>query len=156
MENRVLNENMNAQEIFSSMMEGMPQVSGILMQMFYDDAGCRNMFFCDKINVRGARLFDLYNKCCKGDFNIFRRTLVMIKTGVYSLDEVNKNLDLDTPISFVVDQVVLPDMPIYAETHEPNEEGWYQYCIMNRASFLKRLETASKEQSGPKKELKEA
>lgn len=156
MESRVLKPEMRPVEMFDAMMEGNPQVSGILMQMFYEDAGCRNILYCDEINVRGERLVSLYNNCCNMDFNTFRRTLVMIKTGVYSLEELNANLALERPIPFVTEEVVIKGVPVYKGTFEPDEKGWQEYCLKNRAAFLDRFATASKEENGPTRSLKEA
>lgn len=56
-----------------------------------------------KFDIRGKRLYDLYNVVCNRDMSLYDTTIYMLYCDIYTKEEVLDNLDSNNPVSFVYD-----------------------------------------------------
>ena len=138
---------MSETDLFSAMMEGEPQTSDVLMQMIYDEGSFSDIYFCDSLDLRGPKLYKLYTVCCGSNFDKFKRTLMMIKSGAYSREEVHGNLDLESSIPFISDCVKVKGLPSYEDGFKSVGEKWYEFCLLNRQLFIERFAKAKEEET---------
>ena len=105
---------------------------------------CRSILICDAFDIRGSKLFKLFANCCNQDSKMFIRTVKMFESGVFNEEEIHTNLDLDNPISFINDDLVIDGVPSYIEPFGPNDEKWDEYCNKQKISFIERTKKENK------------
>ena len=131
---------MSMMDIMVVMSEGNPGALTILMQMISNPGGFLNVLTCDSLEIRGSKLYMLWNDCCRRNYAKFERTLTMLRTGVFSQEEIEKNLGLVRAIPFINDSLVVEGVPAYeGEEFLPSNPLWEKYCTLNREDFLSRL-----------------
>lgn len=117
--------------------------------------GDQDVYFCDSLDIRGEKVFKLLLHCCDGNIDKFNRTLTMFKCGIYSKDEIQTNLNLDTPIPFIDDAISIEGVPRYRDLKGhffgPADEKWPEFCTKNKEAFSQKLSTQHGQQIGPKK-----
>ncbi len=131
--------NMSMMDIIMVMSEGNPGALTILMQMIKDPSGFLDILTCDSLEIRGSKLYMLWNDCCRRNYAKFKRTLTMLRTGIFSQEEIEKNLGLVRAIPFINDSLVVEGVPTYEEEFDPFDPLWEKYCTVNREDFLSRL-----------------
>ena len=124
------------------------------MQMICDPHGILDILLCDSHDIRGSKLYMLHNDCCQGNNYKFNRTLMMIRCGVFTEEEMHKNLELRKAIPFIDDNIVIEGVPTYEEDFGPNHEKWDEFCQKNKEVFIQKLDEAIKRQNCPIKKLK--
>ena len=147
-------ENMDIYDVVMTMSEGNPGTLKVVMHMMSDLDNLVNLFICDYFDIRGSKLYKLHNDCCQRRDDKFDRTLMMIKGGVFSLDEIHSNLDLVKSIPFIDDSIVIDGVLAYGEKFGFGDDKWKEFCQKNREVFVKKLNTALEEQNVKKKNKK--
>lgn len=151
MRNEKLTSNMTTMEIFTIMGEYNPGAMNIIMQMMNDPHGLLDICLCDSLDIRGLRLYTLHNDICEANNDKFKRTLMMLRCGIYSEEEILANLNSTRPIPFIDDNIVIDGVPPYGEKFGPTNEKWKEFCNKNREAFIQKLNASlEQEQSGPK------
>lgn len=153
MGNGKLTGNMNTRDIVMTMCEGNPGAMNVMMQMMSDPRSFLDIFLCDSLDIRGSRLYMLYNDCCERNNNKFNRTLMMLRCGVYSQEEINANLDLVRAIPFIDDSIVIDGVPPYGEDFSVTDEKWEEFCSKNKEAFTQKLNVVLEQQESCSKKI---
>lgn len=152
MGNEKITGNMSTVDMIMTMCEGNPGAMNIIMQMINDPRGLMDILLCDSLDIRGSKLYMLYNDCCEKNNDKFNRTLMMLRCGVYSQEQIQANLDLVRAIPFIDDSIVIDGVPPYGKDFGPTDEKWKEFCSENKEVFIQKLNFVLEEQqSGPKK-----
>ena len=138
MGNERLTEDMDTKDIIKTMSEGNPGAMRVTMEMLKTIEGFLNIILCDSLAIRGSRLYMLHNDCCGRNLDKFNRTLLMIKNGVYTEEEIQANLNLTTAIPFIDDSIEII-VPPYGEKFGPRNKNWKEYCKRNKEVFAAKL-----------------
>ena len=149
MGNELITANMGVTEMFATMSEGNPEVISIVMSMLNDPTLSRYILLCDSLNIRGSRLYMFHTNCCGHNNEKFKRTLTMVKRGIYTEEEINTCLNLPFALPFIDDTIVIDGVPPYGEAFDENHPKWREFCLRNKQAFLEKL-TRVKEQTTPK------
>lgn len=67
------------------------------------EKGIYHLMFLYELNIKGKRLLKLYENCCNSNIYILMLTLNMMEKATFSISDINDNLNMDNPISFVND-----------------------------------------------------
>ena len=135
-------DNMNFMDIIMVMSEGNPGAMAVIMQMMNDSSFFMDMLLCDSFNIRGAKLYMLYNDCCERNMCKFKCTLLMLRNGIYSQEEIEKNLSLVRAIPFIDDGIVIDGISYYNQDFSSSHEKWEEFCQRNRDAFIEKLNAA--------------
>ena len=151
MKNEKLNSKMSPIDIVMTMGEGNPGAMSVVMQMLKDTDGFMNLLFFDTNDIRGSKIYMLYNDCCGNNYDKFKRTIDMLRCGTFTQEQIHSNLELVNAIPFIDDSVVVDGVPAYGEDEfDPTNLEWDLYAEKNKEVFLPKLEAALEEQrSGP-------
>lgn len=98
-----------------------------------------DLMYCDYFEIWGTRLYKLYNDSCGKNLNKLNRTLLLFRIGVYSKEEILKNLNLVTAIPFVDDDIKLYDTPTYDREPDFTDPEWDSFCQENQTTFQEKL-----------------
>ena len=145
-----LTANTSAMDMFMIMSEGNPGALNVLMQMMNDPRDFMDILLCDSLDIRGSKLYMLNNDCCGRDINKFRRTLMMLRSGVFTDKQIHQNLELAYAIPFIDDNIKIEGVPPYGKDFGPTHEKWEEFCEKNKESFIERLEEEVKMFEGNK------
>lgn len=152
MENRRLTGNMGMMDIIMTMSEGNPGALQVIMQMMDDpQLSFMDIYLCDSLEIRGPKLYMLNNDCCERNNYKFSRTLMMLRCGVFSKEEIQNNLDLPYAMPFIDDSIVIDGVPPYGKDFGPGDEKWDEFCQKNKEAFIQKLNTVLEQQNGSKK-----
>ena len=127
--------NMSMMEIVMTIGEGNPGAIMVAMNMLENPMGLFDILLCDSLDIRGARLYMLNNDCCKRNNEWFNLTLTMIKKGVFSYEEIHKNLSMVRAIPFISMELFQK----YGKTINPSSEKWNEFCFECKATFLEKM-----------------
>jgi len=139
-----INGNMSIMDIMMTMSEGNPGALTILMQMIGDPTGILDILTCDSLEIRGSKLYMLWNDCCERNYAKFKRTLAMLKVGLFSQEEIQKNLSLTRAIPFIDDSIIVEGVPTYEEDFGFGDEKWTEFCTKQREAFVQKLSSIYK------------
>lgn len=153
MENKKINSNMNSVDIIMTMSEDNPGAIQIVMQMMNNPRSFMDILLCDSLNIRGSKLYMLHNDCCERNTDKFNRTLMMLRNGVYSQDQIQSNLNLIRAIPFIDDNIVIEGVPPYGEDFGPGDEKWKEFCEKNKEAFTKKLNAILGQQNNDSKKI---
>lgn len=142
MNNEKLTGDMSVMDMVMTMSEGNPGAIQILAQMMNDHRRFIDILLCDSLDIRGSKLYMLNNDCCGRNMDKFDRTLMMLRCGVFSQEDIHKNLELIRAIPFIDDSIVIEGVPPYGEHFGPTDEKWDEFCSKNKEAFLKKLSIA--------------
>jgi hypothetical protein len=146
MNNEKLNGNMNMMEMIFTMSEGNPGAMRVVMEMMKDPRSFMDILLLDSLDIRGSKIWLVYNDCCNQDMNKYNRTLMALRCGAFSEKEIQENLELgrtSRSIPFLDDSVKIEGVPSYEEHFGPTDEKWDEYIEANRAIFVPRLKKAT-------------
>ena len=79
-----LDGNMSGMDAIMTMCEDNPGAMMVLMGMMQSPTGLMDIHMLDSMDIRGSHLYMPNNDCCGRDPNKFARTLMMIRSGVFS------------------------------------------------------------------------
>ncbi len=131
--------NMDPMEMIMTMSEGNPGAINVLMEMMRNPRSFMDILLCDSLDIRGSKLYMLHNDCCRSDTNKFNRTLMMLRCGVFTDEQIHDNLNLIRALPFIDDSIEIEGVPPYGEEFGPRDEKWEEFCSKNKESFVKRL-----------------
>ena len=110
--------------------------------------GNEDVYFCDSLDIRGEKIFKLLLKCCHDNSDKFNRTLMMLRCGIFSEEQIQSNLDLVRAMPFIDDSIVIEGVPPYGEDFGPTDEKWDEFCSKNKEAFTKKLDAILEQQKG--------
>ena len=151
MGNEKLTGNMSTMDMIMTMCEGNPGAMQVIMQMMSDPRSFMDILLCDSLDIRGSKLYMLHNDCCGRNTDKFNRTLMMLRCGVYSQEEIQGNLGLVRAMPFIDDSIVIEGVPPYGKDFGPGDEKWEEFCQKNKDAFVQKLNAVLEQQNGPKK-----
>ncbi len=131
-------------DMIIAMAEGNYYAVDILSRMMKDPQGILEVLYCDSLEIRGSKLYMLYNDCCDKNMDKFYRTLKMFKSGVFTEKQIHSNLGLIKAIPFIDDSIKVEGVPEYGSDKEfgLNDPKWEEYCNLNKEAFVKKLNSA--------------
>lgn len=132
---------MSMSDIARVMSEGNPGAMMIITKMLEDARSRMDILLLDSLNIRGGKLYNLYNDCCKRDDDNFKITLMMLRSNVFSIKQIHDNLSLITAIPFIDDEVRVTgfDAMDYVNLLNNDEEKWQEFCLKNKDIFEQKL-----------------
>ena len=122
-----------------TMSEGNPQALASVTTLMHTQYGMMGLILCHLANIRGVELHRLYKECCDCDPFIFERSSSMIQNGVFSKEQVRRNIYSNDPIPFVDESIEIYGVPDFGELFGPAHYKWKEYCDESRKSFSHRL-----------------
>lgn len=151
MENKKLTSSMSVMHILMAMSDGNPGAMNVILNMMNDSRSFMDIFLLDSLGIRGAKIYLLFSDCCEKNNEKFKRTLMMLRSAVYSEKEINANFDLIKPIPFIDDSIVIEDVPPYGNDFGPSNKKWAEFCVENKEAFISKLSEALEHQAGQAK-----
>ena len=107
---------MKVYEMIDIMSEGNPGAMQTIIQMLQDPSGFMDLLSLDSLDIRGTRLYMLYSDCCDRNIKKFKRTLQLLRYGVFSHDEIMANLNVEAiALPFIDDELGIEGIPSYDE-----------------------------------------
>ena len=138
---------MSIMQMIMTMGEGNPGALNVAMEMMNEPAGFLDLLLCDSLNIRGSKLYMLHNDCCRRNKDKLNLTLMMIRCGVFSEEEIQANLNLIRAIPFIDDSIDIDRGSSYGEDLGPDVEEWKEFCAKNREVFIQKLNTVLEQQN---------
>lgn len=130
----------STKEIFLIMSEGNPSALMILREMMKTPKGLMDIYLLDHKDIRGSRIHMLYSDCCDCNHDKFDRTLLMIRSGVFTQEEINHNLGgRSFGLSFIDDSIEIDGVPPYGENFSLSHPKWDEWCEAQKESFRRRI-----------------
>lgn len=126
-----ITNNMSFVEMMSVMSEGNPGALTVLMQMQQYKNGMLYILLLDSLDIRGSKIWMLYSDSCDKNVGKYNRTLMALKCGAYSEEEIQGNLKLNSSIPFLDDSIKIEGVPSYNEEFGPSNEKWNEYINAN-------------------------
>lgn len=142
---------MNIKEMIITMSENNIDAATTIMYIIKTPHGMENIFCLDSINIRGSKIYTLYNNCCEKNSAKLDRTLTMIKCGIYEIEQIQENLNLTKAIPFIDDNLNIKGIPQYGKKFGPNHEKWEEFCQKNKETFINKLNAILNEEKNAKK-----
>ena len=139
MGNELITANMGVIDMVATMSEGNPEAINIVMSMLNDPSLSRFILLCDSLGIRGSRLYMFYANCCGRNNEKFKRTLTMIKRGIFTLEEIEECLNLPYALPLIDDSITIDGVPPYGEAFDESHPKWKEFCMKNKAIFLEKL-----------------
>lgn len=130
---------MDTFEIVSVMSEGNPGAMHVAIQMLDSPRGFLDILLCDSLNIRGSKLYMLFNDCCRKDTNKFSRTLMMLRAGIFSKEEIHANLEQVYAMPFIDDSIKIENIPPYGSEFGPTNKEWKRYCDIQKEAFKAKI-----------------
>lgn len=127
MSNNKITGNMTGMDIVILMAEGNPGALTVLIQMMKSTRSFLDILLLDLLDIRGSKIWVLYNDCCGQNIDKFYRTLMVLRCGAYSNEEIQGNLNLCRAIPFLDDSI-----PTYNEDFNEAYDKWEEYVKANR------------------------
>ncbi|MBR3256417.1 hypothetical protein IKG10_01975 [Candidatus Saccharibacteria bacterium] len=78
-----------------TMSDGNPGAVSVIMEMLGD------ILMLDSMDIRGSRLYMLNNDCYQRDLAKYKRTLMMLRLGVFTQEQIRSNLERPYALSFI-------------------------------------------------------
>lgn len=135
---RKINRNMSIMDSAMIMSEGNPGAISIIMDMITTPTGSLDLLLLDSLDIRGSRLYMLHNDCCGCDPDKFSRTLMMLRCGVFTTEQIHANLERYRALPFIDDTIYMEDIPPYGEDFGPTHPKWDEWCEAQKKSFQDR------------------
>ena len=136
-----INGSMNVTEMVMAMSEGNPGAMMVMMGMMSDPTGLFDILMLDSMEIRGAKLYMLNNDCCGRDPAKFSRTLMMLRSGVFTREQINANLERCYALPFIDDSIEMDGVPPYGEEFGSDHPKWDEWCKAQRESFENRCKS---------------
>ncbi len=135
-----ITEDMNPQDIILALSEGNLDALKVIARIIEEDStGFFQLVLCNDLGITGERLAKLYSDCCDNNIGKMRRTIILLGYQVFPQEQVEENLDLDTPIPFIDDSIVIEGVPPYGEDLLPQDAKWQEYCDAVLERFIARM-----------------
>ena len=146
MNNEQLKPNMDMIEMIMTISEGNPGAIKVIKEMLKKPNGLMDILLLDSLDIRGSKIWLIYNDCCNQDMNKYNRTLKALIGGAFSEEEIQENLELgrtSRSIPFLDDSVQIEGIPSYDEDFGPTDEKWDEYIQANRNIVVPKIKKAA-------------
>lgn len=151
MNNSELKDNLEFQELLFEITEGNPGAVKVYAEMMSDERLVHYISLLKHLDIKGARLYILYNDCCDRNNDKLFRTLLMFRYQIFSKAEISANLDQAYVIPFIDDNIIIDGMPSYEENFSRYDLKWFEFCIIQKKAFLTKMESVIKSNDAVKK-----
>ena len=137
---RKINGNMKMTEEAMIMGDGNPGAIAVIVEMLHGDpvGNLLDIIRLDEMDIRGSRLYMLNNDCCQRDPAKIKRTLKMLRLGVFTQEQIRKNLERDYALPFIDDSIKIEGVPSYDDDFGPTHPKWDEWCEAQKESFRRR------------------
>ncbi len=129
---------MTMTEMITIMGEGNLGAVSAIVEILQDTYGLYDVLSLDSMDIRGSRLYMFYSVCCQRDPAKFKRTLVMLRMGVFTLEQIHENLGRGYALPFIDDSIEMDGVPPYGEYFGPGCPRWDEWCEAQKESFRRR------------------
>ncbi len=140
MKNEKLNADMSIIEALLIMSECNPGAITVLKEMMSTPRGSLDILLLDSLDIRGDKIWKLYSDCSDKNIEKYNRTLLALRSGAYTDEEIQGNLDAPTAIPFLDDSIKVENVPSYGEDFGPTNEKWTEYLKENRKVALPKIQ----------------
>lgn len=127
-------------EIMYILSEGNPGAMTLVSELIKSHEGCTILKTCDELNIRGSKLYMLYNDCCGRNYEKFRATVLFLQNEIsfnyISKEEVDKNFERVRAVPFI------KDVPENFEETYASSDKWMKYCFEQEQYFKEQLSKA--------------
>ena len=131
--------NMSITEVVMTMSGGNPSVMAVIVKMLEKPAGMLDILMLDSLDIRGTQLYMLCNDCCDCNPDKFRRTLMMIRCGTFTQEQIHANLKRWRALPFMDESIEIDGVPSFDENFGPSHPKWDEWCKAQRESFERRM-----------------
>ena len=133
---KYIDDNMSYEDIFSVLSGNLPNSYNVLNKISEIDRFDLILRELDFFDIIGDRIYKLYHFCSNDNIYDFSETMLLIRLGAFSYDEIYENLSNDEPIPFLdKDEFYYFDL----EDKQPNgREKMNDYIARQRESYLRR------------------
>lgn len=137
-----INTNMSTLDMLMVMSEGNPGALSVIMQMMQDKKprGFLDILLLDSLDIRGSKIYMLWSDCSERNMEKYFRTLMMLRSGVFSEEQIQKNLNLTYALPFIDESINPNGTPNYGEEFGPTDEKWKEFCKVQKEAFIPKLE----------------
>lgn len=139
MGNEKITGDMNMMDMMMVMSEGNPGALTVLMQMLQSPKGLLDILLLDSLDIRSGKIWMLYSDCSNKDMGKYNRTLMALRCGAYTQEEIQGNLGLCYAIPFLDDSVKVEGVPSYEEEFGPTHKNWDEYIRAIRKLLLRKF-----------------
>ena len=139
MENNKLTSDMSMIDVMMVMSEGNQGALTLLMQMMYNPRGRMDIILLDSLDIRGSKIWMLYSDCCGKNVGKFNRTLMALRAGAYTQEEIQGNLGLCYALPFLDDSIKIEGIPSYDQEFGPMDDKWDEYIKANREAIIPKI-----------------
>lgn len=142
-----LKGNMNLDQIIDVMSEENEEAKVIVSEMMRNPALLRGVIICDRLGIRGDVLSKLYHECCSSSVDNFSKVIQMFDGGVYTEEDITRNLALSASEPFLDESIVNPCLPLYSDEFNPSHSDWEEFAYLQKRNFtikVKRKEALEK------------
>lgn len=136
---------MSIMDIITTMSEGNPGAMMVVMEMVKDKRLFMDILLLDSLDIRGSQLYMLHNDCCERNTQKFVRTLMMLRSGIFTIEEIKANLEQVRAISFIDEEIQIEGIP---PSFGPTHAKWDEYCKQQKESFSKKIAPIIERQNG--------
>lgn len=131
----------SAKDLILLLSEGSIAAYQVLIGMMSDTKNfIDNLLFFDSMGIKGELIYRLSNDCCKCNKEKFKRTLTMLRCGIFTEEQIQLNLCLPFSIPFIDDSIVVEGVPNYGEDFGPDHKKWKEFCEVQKATYIKDLD----------------
>lgn len=134
-----LTAKMGLDEIIDTMAEEDYDAKEILNKMMKNPLLYKSVIICDKLEIRGQRLVKFYNECCEGNEEKMAKTLSMFKNNVFSLEDINTNIDSINPEVFLDESIVSYSVPLYSDEFDVGHPEWAEFEYLQKRNFTLKI-----------------
>lgn len=151
MGNEKITGDMNMMDMMMVMSEGNPGALTILMQMLQSPKGLLDILLLDSLDIRSGKIWMLYSDCSNKDMGKYNRTLMALRCGAYTQEEIQGNLGLCYAIPFLDDSVKVEGVPSYEEEFGPTHKNWDEYIRANKEVVAPKIHEKMEQEKSYKK-----
>ena len=153
MSNEKITSDMSIMDLMMVMSEGNPGALTVLMQMIQDPRGSMDILLLDTLDIRGSKVWMLYSDSCGKNEGKFNRTLMALRCGAYSEEEIQENLGLTYALPFLDDSIQIEGVPSYDEKFGPMDAKWDEYLKANREVVVPKIHERMEAENSNRKSL---
>ncbi len=131
---------MTMKDVVIAMSEGNPGAASVIMSMLRDPITLPYVSMLDDMDIRGAKIYMLYNDCSQRNLAKFKRTLELLRSGGFTQEQIHLNLDpaaYATP--YVDDSIEMDGVPPYGEEFDMTHPKWDEWSKVQKESFYRRF-----------------
>ena len=140
MSNEKITGDMSIMDMMMVMSEGNPGALTVLMQMMQDPRSTLDILLLDSLDIRGSKIWMLYSDSCNKDMGKFERTLMVLRSGAFSTEVIQGNLNLCYAQPFLDDTITIEGVPAYGEHFGPTHPKWKEYIEAQKNVVIPKIQ----------------